>query len=161
MRFLSWAAVFAATFVAGCQTTSHVNALDEVRARPLVFADYPQAGRTYLSFSHAHGFQVNYLAAQGKAWLWYPGNSKIVPELWKLDRDGTVICWKHPQQSYNPVTQQFGGGFACTSRQFSAKTIVAELRGDPFGLAKGNVPYRLKKCQAPDAFEFDRTKYGC
>ncbi|GAA6181268.1 hypothetical protein NBRC116594_27060 [Shimia sp. NS0008-38b] len=135
----------------------------EVSARNIAFPKYPQPGKTYLSFSGAHGYQVNYIAAGGKAWLWYPGNSRGVPEEYKQDvvRDTKALCWRHPSKSYNPVTKQSGGRFACQSLETARKTVVAELSGDPFQLATGKVPYPLKRCTAPDAFVFDRDRFGC
>ncbi len=143
--------------------SSRQSAVSEVAAREIQFPNYPQAGFTYLSFSRAHGYQVNYLASGGRAWLWYPGNSVGVKEDWKRDTvAGTrALCWRHPQRSYNPVTKRSGGRFACQSLELSQKTIIARLGGDPFGLASGAVPYRLNRCKAPDAFSFDRARFGC
>ena len=118
---------------------------------------------TYLSFSQGHGFQVNYLSQDGRAWLWYPGNTGVVPEEWKLDvaSGQRAICWRHPSNSYNPVTKQTGGQFACQSLELSQKAVVAKLVGDPYGLSTGRVPYPLQRCVAPTEFEFDRARFGC
>jgi len=164
--FASILLIFAAV---GCEPTANTVAatkpetLADINARPISFPNYPQAGRTYLSFSQAHGFQVNYIGAGGRAWLWYPGNSRGVPEEYKTDTvNGTkAICWRHPGQSYNPVTKQSGGNFACQSLDLAKRLTVAELPGDPFNLNSGNVPYPLKRCTAPEAFTFDRDKFGC
>lgn len=144
-------------------STSVSAAIAEVKSRPIEFPSYPQANQTYLSFSSAHGFQVNYLGTNGRAWLWYPGNSRGVPEEYRLQqvRGIAAICWRHPGASYNPVTKQVGGEFACQSLDLSRRTIIARLAGDPFNLATGKVPYRLDRCKAPPAFEFDRNRYAC
>jgi len=154
--------------VASCAGTSipvsgsSKDAVTEVIERPNSFPSYPQAGKTYLSFSRGHGFQVNYLA-KGRAWLWYPGNTTVVPEEWKTDTiSGTkAICWRHPSDSYNPVTRKSGGSYACESMSLAQKTIVASLSGDPFNLRSGAVPYRLDRCDAPEEFTFDRATFGC
>lgn len=150
----------------GCASAPQSNGpvvVDEVSARTISFPNYPQAGRTYLSFSSAHGFQVNYLAAGGDAYLWYPGNRNVVPENYKRDviAGQQALCWRHPRQSYNPVTKQTGGKYACMPLDLSRKTIVAELVGDPYKLASGNLPHPLKRCVAPAAFRFDRARFGC
>jgi hypothetical protein len=43
----------------------------------------------------------------------------------------------------------------------SQKLTVASLPGDPFKLMSGGIPYRRGKCDAPEAFNFDRSTYGC
>ncbi|MEP2641687.1 hypothetical protein [Roseobacter sp.] len=106
---------------------------------------------------------MNYIAQASKAWLWYPGNGRSLPETYKLDRVSgqAAICWQHPNNSYNPVTGQNGGSFACEPLAFASKAVVSELSGDVFDLASGQVPYRLDRCKAPDQFDFDRVKFGC
>ncbi|MFN3208836.1 MAG: hypothetical protein ACE369_07515 [Roseovarius sp.] len=138
-------------------------AIAEVSRRPISFPDYPAPGTTYLSFNKAHGFQVNYIAAGGRAWLWYPGNHMALPEDWRLDTVQGIraICFRHPRNSRNPVTATRGGDYQCQAIELSQKTIVAKLSGDPFNLRSGEVPYRSSRCTAPDAFSFDRDRYRC
>lgn len=123
------------------------------------FAAYPEVGRTYLSFSHQHGFQVSYYESASKSWLWYPGNSRSLPEAWEIR--GSLICFRHPLATYNPVTRETGGNFQCQSLGLSRRITVAVLDGDPFGLAAGTIPYRRDKCDAPADFSFDRSAVGC
>lgn len=139
------------------------SAIAEVLGRENRFPDYPVTNTTYLSFSRAHGFQVIYLAPQGKAWLWYPGNRAGVPEEYRRDvvSGQQALCWRHPQNSFNPVTQQRGGSFACQSLQVSQRAIVSSLPGDPFSLRTGRVPYPLERCTAPSQFRFDRNAISC
>ncbi|WP_162929993.1 hypothetical protein [Pseudophaeobacter sp. EL27] len=131
--------------------------------RNTVFPEYPQGGWTYLSFSPAHGFQVNYLSADGRAWLWYPGNTHGVPEEWKLDRVAgqSSVCWRHPSNSFNPVTKQTGGTFACEPLSLAQRAVVARLPGDHYALSNGQIPYQRQKCTAPSEFEFDRQRFRC
>ena len=130
-------------------------------ARSPAFPDYPQGGWTWLSFSRPHGFQVNYLAADGTAWLWYPGNERGVPELWRVDAGRDAICWTHPKNSWNPAAKTRGGRESCEPAISGRGRIIARLKGDPYRLASGNVPYPLPKCEAPKAFEFDRARHSC
>ena len=126
-------------------------------------SDYPQPGNTYLSFDSDHGFQVNYLGPKGRAWLWYPGNSSGVPEDYKVKTKGgdKMMCFRHPSNSYNPATRQYGGEFVCMSLNYLKIFKVSVLPGDPFNLASGKIPYRLNRCKAPDDFEFDRSRIRC
>jgi hypothetical protein len=158
------------TVLAGCTPalqadgpSDRFTAIAEVNSRTVQFRDYPQAGQTYLSFSKAHGFQVNYLADGSTAYLWYPGNNTALRGAYKRDvvAGQQALCWRYGPGTYNPATKQTGGAFACQSLNFSRKTVVAKLRGDPFKLATGLVPYRLQRCQAPDTFTFDRARFAC
>ena len=165
MRWVS--AVAIVLLASGCsnnqQPSNVAAAIAEVNSRENRFPSYPQPNTTYLSFSTAHGFQVNYLAPGGKAWLWYPGNQRGVAEEYKLEivSGQQAICWRHPSNSYNPVTQTRGGTFACQNLAFSQRTIVAELLGDPFSLQTGKLPFPLERCTAPVQFSFDRSKISC
>lgn len=152
--------------LAGCAPSAQTDvqtAIAEVSSRSVQIPDYPQANRTYLSFSGAHGFQVTYLAAGGASHLWYPGNQQALKGAYKRDTIGgrDAMCWRYGAQTYNPVTKQGGGKFACQSMELTRKTVVAQLRGDPFGLATGKLPYRLARCTAPREFSFDRARFSC
>jgi len=155
--------MFALVALGACGVTPSARdaAVTEVAARDLVFPSYPQAGNTYLSFSQAHGFQVNYLDADGRAWLWYPGNRVGLPERWRVDLARDAVCWRHPSQSYNPVTKRYGGQEQCMALALARRTIVSTLPGDPYDLRSGNIPYARQKCIAPKAFSFDRNRFRC
>ncbi len=163
-----WGAIAALALLASACSNSQPPssteaAISEVNSRENRFPSYPQPNTTYLSFSSAHGFQVNYLAPQGKAWLWYPRNRRGIAEEYKRDivSGREAICWRHPSNSYNPVTQKTGGAFACQSLAFTQRTIVAALPGDPFALGTGQVPFPLERCRAPVQFIFDRNEISC
>ena len=150
----------------GCTTapqTDVASAINEVSSRAVAFPKYPQVGQTYLSFSSAHGFQVSYVESPTQSHLWYPGNRVSLREDYKRDviRDTPVLCFRHGNSTYNPVTKQSGGKFACTPLKLARQTVVARLSGDPYTLAAGTLPYRLDRCKAPDAFQFDRAKFKC
>lgn len=157
---IRFAALAALVLLSACAApgSNRASAIAEVSARENRFPDYPQPGMTYLSYSSAHGYQVNYLEA-GRAWLWYPGNRAVVPERWRVIA-GRAVCWSHPPGSHNPVTGQGGGNEACAPLEFSRKTIVAALKGDPFALRSGRVPYPLGRCEAPEAFGQSQPQ-GC
>ncbi|WP_422048666.1 hypothetical protein [Shimia sp.] len=148
--------------VAAC-TSDAPSPVEEVLSRDILFAEYPSSGFTYLSFSKAHGFQVNYLKSGGEAWLWYPGNSKALYEQWKTGviSGQNAVCWRHPSNSYNPVTGQTGGQYACEPLAVAQKSQIARLAGDPYNLSSGRVPHRLERCKAPSQFDFDRERYKC
>lgn len=146
-----------------------------INREEIIDPQYPRVGKTYLSFFppnlssgfppkvlsffRGHGFQVNYFDADGVAWLWYPGNRRGLREDWKTSGDD--VCFRHPKNSYNPVTRRSGGNFDCMGRKLASTRIIAVLDGDPFDLVSGKVPYRLDRCKAPDAFDFDRKELKC
>ena len=124
----------------------------EAKAR-YKFPNYPEPGKTYLSYDPWHGYQVSYISGPSTSWLWYPGNRIALPEEWKVE--GNRICWRHGKGTYNPVTKQGGGKFECQNYSLALFTKVAELPGDPYRLSTGQVPYRRGKCQAPKEFVFN------
>jgi hypothetical protein len=105
-------------------------------------------GATYKSYSRAHGTQIEYLASNGRAYLWYPGNTRVVPGRWKTDQDpagNVLMCFRYGANTYNPVTRRGGGDWECQSG--IAHTLMAgEVRdGDPLGLASGQIPFVLPR----------------
>jgi len=100
------------------------------------------ANKTQQSFSPGHGMQVEYLAADGSTWLWYPGNAKVLPGQWATE--GADICFRYGKNTYNPVTKHQGGGWECTPLKLYNQTIVTSTKGDVFGLAgRKKVPFNL------------------
>ncbi|MBL4556436.1 MAG: hypothetical protein JKP98_02155 [Rhodobacteraceae bacterium] len=49
-------------------------------------------GATYKSYSRAHGTQIEYLASNGRAYLWYPGNTRVVPGAGRPTRTRQATC---------------------------------------------------------------------
>ena len=100
--------------------------------------------QTTLTYDPGHGTQVEFVAANGTNYLWYPGNRIVLPGHWKLD--GANICWSYPENSYNPVTGQTGSNWECEPKSVYASTIVERAKGDVFGLAhRSAVPFKLSK----------------
>lgn len=42
------------------------------------------AGTTHRAYMHAHGTQVTYFAPDGRVFLWYPGNRRVLSGRWKV-----------------------------------------------------------------------------
>jgi hypothetical protein len=111
------------------------------------------AGVTFVHYDRGHGTQVEYMAKNGKTYLLYPGNKVVVRGTWKLDRtakkDVFNLCFKYPDNSYNPITKQRGGGWECQPAGFSLTDVVDSVDGDVLGLAKSErVPFVLSKRKA-------------
>jgi len=85
----------------------------------LLIAPFPVAthaasysGNTFVYYGRAHGVQVEYYSANGRNYLWYPGNRRAVPGRWKLSNKKT-ICFQYGGNTYNPVTRKRGGRWEC------------------------------------------------
>lgn len=108
------------------------------------FAQAGLANTTQMSYSPGHGTQVEYMAADGSTWLWYPGNKSILPGQWKVS--GGQLCFRYGGNSFNPVTGHRGGGWECGSLQTYQSTRVDMLNGDALRLkGRGKVPFQLSK----------------
>ncbi|MDP3316529.1 MAG: hypothetical protein Q8M47_10760 [Devosia sp.] len=111
------------------------------------------AGVTFVHYDRGHGTQVEYMAKNGKTYLLYPGNKVVVRGTWKLERTDKPkvfnLCFKYPDNSYNPITKQLGGGWECQPAGFSLTDVVDSVDGDVLGLAKSEkVPFVLSKRKA-------------
>lgn len=120
--------------------------------------------RTTLFHSSEHGTQVEYATADGRVFLWYPGNRDVISGRWRVEEIGPVlvrhegkaadagkpkklakICFQYASNSYNPVTRQRGGSWSCTLYG-SLKASTRESRsGDVFNLANGRIPFVLSR----------------
>ena len=98
-------------------------------------------GKTVLFFDEAHGNQVEFYSHDGNAFLWYPGNSEIVPGRWILKGDD--ICFKYGRDTYNSVTDKQGGDWDCSALKKWSEHIVDVMPGDTFSLSLSGLPYRL------------------
>lgn len=108
-----------------------------------------------------HGTQVEFHASNGKSFLWYPGNRRIVFGEWKVrevaprnSRDRIIVngewvhdpskplnvevCYRYGYNTYNPVTRQMGGEWQCSRPYYGESEFLV---GDPFELGSGEVPF--------------------
>ncbi|UWQ80167.1 hypothetical protein K3725_03915 [Leisingera sp. S132] len=106
------------------------------------------AGATTLDYSVQHGTQVEHMASDGRAYLWYPGNQRVVTGEWRTETDARGsgrICFRYGRSTFNPVTGQRGGSWNCVR---AADFIWAEeeyTTGDPFGLSSGAIPFVMPR----------------
>jgi hypothetical protein len=101
-------------------------------------------GYTNMSHDRGHGTQIEYLSPGGGAWLWYPGNARILPGRWK--RAGADICFAYTGGSHNPVTGHRGDGWECMDYRYWWGAIEQRVEGDPLRLeGRVEVPFRLGK----------------
>ncbi len=134
--------------LAGCSgPTARERMFDELSAQRDIPTPFPTPGKTYASFDVGHGYQVEYLAANGRAYLWYPGNSRVVVGEWKKVLD--EICYRYGSNTFNPQTLRRGGGWNCSYIGKLRNFTIGYADGDPFALTTRRVPYILAKCDMP------------
>ena len=111
-----------------------------------------ESARVYLAdttlgdWSRPLGTQIEYLAANGRAYLWYLGNRKPVSGEW-ITRNARLgaaeICFRYGANAYNPVTRTSGGSWECQGvYQYTAWNFEWVV-GDPFHLESGRLPFVL------------------
>lgn len=127
--------------------------LPSAAADPEVLAAF-FGNRTILTHSAQHGTQVEYIAANGDSFLWYPGNDAILrgsfAVLWEnasaeIDdpQEGhyrgqvklNYVCFRYAANTYNPVSGHRGGGFECGTYARQRETVKETRKGDVLGLA--------------------------
>ncbi|WP_102958436.1 hypothetical protein [Mangrovicella endophytica] len=118
-----------------------------------------QAGlknKTFRAWEKGHGTQVEFLAANGRTYLWYPGNTRAVAGTWEvvakpipsrpdLGNRSVEICVRYGPNTYNPVTGSRDGSPECTPIKFYTMVVDEYAPGDPFHLASGKVPFVLDR----------------
>lgn len=130
--------------------------------------------KTIKTYDTSHGTQVEYHGADGRCYLWYPGNTAINRCRWKIekrldprprpgDKPLPNICYSYGENSYNPATGHRGSGWQCkralvpfTDQDGSISFIIPPpstnlkdvqiVTGDKFNLARRvAVPFGLQK----------------
>ncbi|MEO9822315.1 MAG: hypothetical protein ABJ370_05955 [Paracoccaceae bacterium] len=157
-NYLNAACVIAVLLISACSSQSPNGQFDpaeELSAYPR--ETFGAAGMqkrysnaTFLDYSREHGTQIEHLSSDGRAYLWYPGNKRMVVGSWLVRPNPRVptvgeICFQYGPNTFNPVTQQRGGRLNCTT---SGAFIIKEneyTRGDPLNLSSGQIPFVLAK----------------
>jgi hypothetical protein len=119
------------------------------------------ADTTKITHDRAHGTQVEYSSKDGKVYLWYPGNSVILPGRWRPEQwfveyveggklikrfEYSHICFAYGANTYNPATGQSGGGWECMVFDAFRKHLVEVVPGDVFNLRnRTTAPFILTK----------------
>ena len=98
-------------------------------------------GKTVLFFDEAHGNQVEFYDQDGRAFLWYPGNAKVVPGFWEIQDE--KICFLYGPDNLNPVTGKRGGKWYCSTIARWGDHIVDSVAGDVFKLSVSGLPFKL------------------
>ena len=105
---------------------------------------------TYRNVSAGHGNQIEHATADGRVFLWYPGNNVILPGKWKLieqrQNNGACVlrsvslCFQYGANTYNPVTGSQGAEWECGEFGRFRSGRAEVVPGDPLGLQRMSVP---------------------
>lgn len=134
-------------------------------------------GKTWMSYEPRHGTQVTYIAADGSAFLWYPGNRVILPSRWAIVQQRqhfmydhpelgrmqsmestAVICFQYAGTSANPVTGNTSG-LECANSSVWQRYHHDSRQGDVLGLSTMvTPPFPLSKDKSTLALLLRRTK---
>jgi hypothetical protein len=110
-----------------------------------------------------HGTQIEYASADGKVYLWYPGNQVVLGGQWRVETrsmdigdksaprplDVTYTCFRYDTTGRNPMTGETGLDWSCNATLFYKKNITESANGDVFGLSRRRMP--------PFVLDRDRT----
>lgn len=103
-------------------------------------AAFPYSAKTVLYYDTSHGNQVEYYDPAGRAFLWYPTNRIALGGEWRMDQGD--VCFRY-DNSYNPVTGDYGDDWDCRPLERLSTHIVDVAEGDVFRLSTEHIPYRL------------------
>jgi len=161
-------------FISGCTTASNRSHTPKIISEQEFKNKYPDVielkqrmnNATSHSYSPVHGTQIEYNAADGRSFLWYPGNKIILPSEWKIQSGSksiTVhvqtangvdirkvitpdICYRYGGSTINRVTNQRGGKWECQNYRIHQLFNVELRKGDVFKLSKKSLPpFTLKR----------------
>lgn len=133
----------------GCTTSPE---FQEKEAVDKAISQTAESARNYLAdttlgdWNRLHGTQIEYLAANGRAYLWYPGNRKPVSGEWETRNarlGAAEICFRYGTNTYNPVTRTSGGSWECQGVYQYTAWKFERVVGDPFHLESGRLPFVL------------------
>ena len=100
--------------------------------------------KTVVFFDDFHGTQVAYFTADGREYLWYPGNQRSLPGFWRTTAD-KKICFSYPTSSIKPATGVAGADWECGSLSGHSARIVQVSEGDVFNLTSGKIPFVMER----------------
>ena len=146
------AVLSASTFLSACAndfTQEKITARRAAAAQVHKMTETPSVVQSFLSDTttkvwNAHGTQIEYLAANGRTILWYPGNVSGVSGRWRLQMAsyGLEMCFLYGEGGYNPVTGQRGGSWECDMAAYYILNRDEIVSGDPLRLSQ-QIPYTL------------------
>ena len=101
------------------------------------------AGHTMLLDDQFGGVAVEYMSADGRAYLWYRGEAKVVAGRWRL-KPPNEICFSYPGYVFDYAPSIGPGEWFCMTFSVYYGALIAKRDGDRFELSRGSVPFKLR-----------------
>ena len=91
--------------------------------------------RTIIYYQQGHGVYVEYTAADGRLFMWYPRNGGVVRGTWGLrTMDGPNLCYQY-RNAVHGVTGEYEPNECISPEQkLIGASVLASRSGDPFGI---------------------------
>lgn len=145
MMLLRLALLVLAAVLGGCTATAPATRTAGFAYKGFDTAPLAYAGRTIVFHDPFHGTQVEYYAANGDTFLWYPGNRRSLKGRWERRPATEEVCFRYGPRTYNPVTGSAGSRWSCIAQASHRASARGSCAGDPFKLASGRLPFALAK----------------
>lgn len=98
--------------------------------------------RTIIYYQHGHGVYVEYTSADGRLFMWYPRNGGVVRGTWGLRTlNGPVLCYQYRNAVHGVTGEYEPNECIAPEQKLLGEEVLDSRSGDPFGLAKGTIPY--------------------
>ena len=95
-----------------------------------------------MHYDDDHGTQVEYYAASGYAYLWYPGNNRLIISSFREDLSAGEVCFSYRGDIYNPATDEYAYRDWCHDLDEFWAGVRESIVGDPFELStRERVPF--------------------
>lgn len=123
-----------------------VSDLQAVTATPEALLSF-LSNTTVRTYSGFHGSQIEHLTADGRTFLWYPGNMRPVPGRWTVRQRGSRVqmCFQYGANTYNPADNTRGGDWECGPSRLYLLGAEEIAQGDPLDLSSGRLPFVLQR----------------
>lgn len=125
---------------------------------------FPRGGITYAFADVFYGVQVEYFAPDGISYLWFRGNRAPLRGEWNVQGSGfgEELCFRYGPNTRDAITGIRGGKWECRRLASERQRVVSFLKGDPFGLSRGQLPrINLRRCQLPAPMQLMTRSFSC
>lgn len=103
----------------------------------------PLAYHTYLYFDDDGRNQIEYLDGDGRAYLWYPGEERVIEGRWRAPPEGGV-CFTYSTTPADGPLGMRADQWVCEGWDLQRADVLAKAADDVFDLRSGAPPFMLR-----------------